>query len=125
MRVYLLVALVAAAVTYLLSGLARRLAFRFNAVAKVRDRDVHTRPVPYFGGVSMWFGLAAAFLVATKLPWLGGFPGVSWDYIAPELRERFADIVPQTIPTFPNGPWEPALNDGWYRNVAPNVDRNS
>src|SRR5690606_14115355 len=56
---------------------------------------------------------------------LGGFPGVSWDYISPELRERFADIVPQTIPTFPNGPWEPAINDGWYRNVAPNVDRNS
>lgn len=79
MRVYLLVALVAAAVTYLVSGLARRLAFRFNAVAKVRDRDVHTRPVPYFGGVSMWFGLAAAFLVATKLPWLGGFPGVTHD----------------------------------------------
>ncbi len=79
MRVYLLVGLVAAAVTYLLSGLARRLAFRFNAVAKVRDRDVHTRPVPYFGGISMWFGLAAAFLVATKLPWLGGFPAVTHD----------------------------------------------
>lgn len=56
---------------------------------------------------------------------LGGFPGVSWDYVSEELRERFADIVPQTIPTFPNGPWEPPLNDGWYRNVAPNVDRNS
>ncbi|WIJ23885.1 extracellular solute-binding protein [Devosia sp. RR2S18] len=56
---------------------------------------------------------------------LGGFPGVSWDYISPELRERFADIVPQTIPTFPGGDWEAAINDGWYRNVAPNVDRNS
>lgn len=56
---------------------------------------------------------------------LGGFPGVSWDYIDPELRERFADIVPQSIPTFPSGQWEAAINDGWYRNVAPNVDRNS
>jgi ABC-type uncharacterized transport system, periplasmic component len=56
---------------------------------------------------------------------LGGFPGVSWDHISPELRERFADIVPQTIPTFPGGQWEAAINDGWYRNVAPNVDRNS
>lgn len=56
---------------------------------------------------------------------LGGFPGVSWDYIAPELRERFADIVPQSIPTFPSGAWEAAINDGWYRNVAPNVDRDS
>jgi len=56
---------------------------------------------------------------------LGGFPGVSWDYIAPELRERFADIVPQSIPTFPGGAWEAAINDGWYRNVAPNVDRDA
>jgi UDP-GlcNAc:undecaprenyl-phosphate GlcNAc-1-phosphate transferase len=79
MRVYLMVLLVAAAVTYLLSGLARRLAFRYNAVALVRDRDVHTRPIPYFGGISMWFGLTASLLVASTLPWLGGFPQVSHD----------------------------------------------
>ncbi len=56
---------------------------------------------------------------------LGGFPGVSWEHVSAELRERFADIVPQSIPTFPGGQWEAAINDGWYRNVAPNVDRNS
>lgn len=54
---------------------------------------------------------------------LGGFPGVSWDHVSAELRERFAAIVPLTIPTFPGGAWEAAINDGWYRNVAPNVDR--
>jgi putative spermidine/putrescine transport system substrate-binding protein len=53
---------------------------------------------------------------------LGGYPGVSWDYVSPELRERFADIIPTTIPTFPSGEWETAVNDGWYRAVAPNVD---
>ncbi len=79
MREYLLVLLVAAGVTYLLSGLARRLAFRYNAVAMVRDRDVHTKPIPYFGGISMWFGLSAALLVAAQLPWLGGFPLVTHD----------------------------------------------
>lgn len=79
MRVYLLVLLVSAAVTYLLSGLARRLAFRYKAVAMVRDRDVHTRPIPYFGGISMWFGLAAAILLASTLPWLGGFPQANHD----------------------------------------------
>jgi putative spermidine/putrescine transport system substrate-binding protein len=56
---------------------------------------------------------------------LGGFPGVSWDYVSAELRERFADIVPNTIPTFPSGQWDTAISDGWYRNVAPNVDRNA
>lgn len=56
---------------------------------------------------------------------LGGFPGVSWDYIDPALREQFADVIPETIPNFPGGDWEKAINDGWYRNVAPNVDPNS
>lgn len=56
---------------------------------------------------------------------LGGFPGVSWDYVSADLRERFADIIPTTIPTFPGGDWETAINDGWYRQVAPNVDRNA
>lgn len=54
---------------------------------------------------------------------LGGFPGVSWDYVSEDLRNKFADIVPKTIPTFPAGDWEKAINDGWYRNVAPNIDR--
>jgi putative spermidine/putrescine transport system substrate-binding protein len=50
---------------------------------------------------------------------------VSWDHVSPELREKFADIIPKSIPTFPSGKWEAAINDGWYRNVAPNVDRKS
>ena len=53
---------------------------------------------------------------------LGGYPGVSWDYVSADLREKFADIIPTTIPVFPGGKWETAVNDGWYRAVAPNVD---
>ena len=80
MRVYLLVLLVAAGVTYLLGGLCRRLAFRFNAVANVRARDVHTKPVPYFGGIAMLVGMGAAFLVGSQLPWLNQFDQV-WYYV--------------------------------------------
>jgi len=54
---------------------------------------------------------------------LGGFPGVSWDHVSQELREKYKDVIPETIPNFPGGDWEVAVNDGWYRNVAPNVDR--
>ncbi len=70
MREYLLVFLVAGAVTYLLTVVAREIAIRTGAVAKVRDRDVHAEPVPYLGGLAMLGGLAAAYLVATKLPFL-------------------------------------------------------
>ena len=70
MREYLTVFLVAAVVTYLLGVVAREVALRTGAVAKVRDRDVHAVPIPYFGGVAMLGGLWAAFLVASRLPFL-------------------------------------------------------
>lgn len=79
MREYLLVLLIAAATTYLVSGVFRRLALRTGAVAKVRDRDVHTIPIPYFGGVAMLLGVAAAFLVAANLPFLGQQELVRYD----------------------------------------------
>ena len=52
MREYLLVLLVAAAVTFLASGVCRRIALRTGALAPVRDRDVHPVALPYFGGVA-------------------------------------------------------------------------
>lgn len=79
MREYLLVMLVAAGVTYISANLARRLAFRYHAVAQVRDRDVHTRPVPYFGGMAMFAGVTGALILATNLPWLGRFELVQHD----------------------------------------------
>jgi len=72
MREYVVVFLVAAAVTYLLTVVAREIAVRTGAVAKVRDRDVHAEPIPYLGGLAMLGGLFAAFLVARELPFLSG-----------------------------------------------------
>jgi UDP-GlcNAc:undecaprenyl-phosphate GlcNAc-1-phosphate transferase len=71
LREYLLVFLVALAVTYLLTVIAREIALRTGAVAAVRDRDVHAEPIPYLGGLAMLGGLAAAYLVARQLPFLG------------------------------------------------------
>ena len=70
MREYLTVFLVAATVTYLLGVLAREVALRTGAVAKVRDRDVHAVPIPYFGGGAWLGGLLAAYVVAGQLPFL-------------------------------------------------------
>ena len=70
MREYLLVFLVAAAATYLLTVIAREIALRTGAVAKVRARDVHAVPIPYLGGLAMLGGLVAAYIVARELPFL-------------------------------------------------------
>jgi UDP-GlcNAc:undecaprenyl-phosphate/decaprenyl-phosphate GlcNAc-1-phosphate transferase len=61
---------IALGVTYLFASIARMLAEHFGAVARVRDRDVHARPTPYFGGIAMLAGLWAAYLIATHLPFL-------------------------------------------------------
>lgn len=74
MRAYLLLFLVAGAVTYLLTVVAREIALRTGAVAKVRDRDVHNEPVPYMGGLAMLGGLAAAYVVARQLPFISDSP---------------------------------------------------
>jgi len=66
-REYLLCLLAAAAVTYLLTPLARAIALKIKAVAEVRDRDVHAEPTPRLGGLAMFAGLLAGLLLASKL----------------------------------------------------------
>jgi UDP-GlcNAc:undecaprenyl-phosphate GlcNAc-1-phosphate transferase len=65
---YVLVAIVAAGVTYLLTPVARLAAIAWGAVAKPRDRDVHAVATPRMGGVALFAGLCAAMFVAARLP---------------------------------------------------------
>jgi UDP-GlcNAc:undecaprenyl-phosphate GlcNAc-1-phosphate transferase len=67
-REYALVFFVAAAVTYLLTPIARRLAMATGTLARPRDRDVHAIPTPYLGGLAMYGGVVAAMYVARALP---------------------------------------------------------
>jgi UDP-GlcNAc:undecaprenyl-phosphate GlcNAc-1-phosphate transferase len=66
-REYILTLFVAAAVTYLLTPLTRRVAVAVGAVHAARDRDVHVVPTPLLGGLAMYGGLAAGLLVAAQL----------------------------------------------------------
>ncbi|PIE21252.1 MAG: undecaprenyl-phosphate alpha-N-acetylglucosaminyl 1-phosphate transferase [Arachnia propionica] len=93
MRVYLLVALTAALVTYLLAGPVRAVALRTGAVARVRRRDVHSVPMPYYGGVAMLGGLTAAMLLATQLPFLRSHVTVSHDALAVLLASVMITVV--------------------------------
>jgi UDP-GlcNAc:undecaprenyl-phosphate/decaprenyl-phosphate GlcNAc-1-phosphate transferase len=65
--------------TYFLGGVVRRFAARIGAITPIRDRDVHNVPIPRLGGMAIVFGVAAAFLVATNLPFLGLIPEVGRD----------------------------------------------
>jgi UDP-GlcNAc:undecaprenyl-phosphate GlcNAc-1-phosphate transferase len=67
MREYLLVLVVTAAVTFLLTPLVRRLAVGTHAIHAPRARDTHTEPTPLLGGLAMYGGLVAGLIVASRL----------------------------------------------------------
>ncbi|GAB3283930.1 hypothetical protein GCM10027449_27450 [Sinomonas notoginsengisoli] len=70
MFIYVLVAMLAAIVTYAATGVVRVLALHWGIVSPVRERDVHTRSVPRLGGVAMLTGFAVAFWAASQTVWV-------------------------------------------------------
>jgi UDP-GlcNAc:undecaprenyl-phosphate GlcNAc-1-phosphate transferase len=65
---YLLVLVISAAASWLLTLFARRVAVRCGAMAPVTDRSVHDRPLPTAGGVSMYLAFLVAMAVASRMP---------------------------------------------------------
>ncbi|PUB22886.1 UDP-GlcNAc:undecaprenyl-phosphate GlcNAc-1-phosphate transferase [Promicromonospora sp. AC04] len=72
MRVYLLLMLVAAAVTFLTTPFARWVALKTSAISAVRARDVHLVPTPRLGGLAMLIGIVVSVLLASQMPFLSG-----------------------------------------------------
>ncbi len=53
----------------------------------------------------------------------GAFPGIDWKHLPAELAAKYKAIIPTSMPFFPGGAWEAAVNDGWYANVATHIAR--
>ncbi len=75
MTLLLVIGLITAVVTFVLSLVVWRVALRFKLYPRIRERDVHTRPTPRLGGVAMFLGIVVAFGVAylfsSSFPLLG------------------------------------------------------
>lgn len=71
MREYSLTLLIAATFTYMLTPLVRAAALRYGAVAKVRERDIHTDTTARWGGVAMWLSMAATLIAVQNLDLVG------------------------------------------------------
>lgn len=53
---------------------------------------------------------------------IGGFPAISWDELPAELQADFNDVITDNVPSF-GSVWQPAMYDGWYTYVAPDIER--
>ena len=63
--------LISAALCYLITPIVRTQALRFGAVAKIRERDIHSTPTARWGGIAMWASMALTFLIVSNLPLVG------------------------------------------------------
>ncbi|MFM8854987.1 MAG: glycosyltransferase family 4 protein [Actinomycetota bacterium] len=71
MREYSLTLLIAATLTYMLTPIVRKLALRYRAVARVRDRDIHTEETARWGGVAMWLATGLTLIAVQNLELVG------------------------------------------------------
>ncbi len=56
---------------------------------------------------------------------IGGFPAVQWDLLPEELQTQFTSVITDVVPTWPGGAYGAAMVEGWYNNVATNIDPTS
>lgn len=69
MRAYVLIALIAAVVTFFATWATLRISHRYKLYPQIRARDVHTRPTPRLGGVAMFAGFLVAVGAAGLFGW--------------------------------------------------------
>ncbi|MDX2163203.1 MAG: extracellular solute-binding protein [bacterium] len=53
---------------------------------------------------------------------IGGFPAVGWDLLPADLQTQYTSVITDTVPTWPGGEYSAAMVEGWYNNVATNID---
>ncbi len=68
MKQYVFTVLFTAAVTGALAWTVWRLSLKYKLYPGIRERDVHKTPTPRLGGVAMFLGVVAAFLVSSQHP---------------------------------------------------------
>lgn len=73
MKAYLLLGVIAMAITFLATPIVRRISLALQVVTPVRERDVHTVPTPRLGGIAMLLGMVGAFLISRQMPYFSQF----------------------------------------------------
>ena len=96
MKLYLLTALVTAAITCVFSFVVWKVALRFKWYPAVRERDVHTTPTPRLGGVAMLIGIVSVVILSRFIGFFDIFwtePRVVWSVLAATLLIAFVGLA--------------------------------
>ena len=70
MKVYVLLMVVAGALTVLLTPLVRWACLRWGIVPKLRSRDIQSTPIPRLGGIAITIALVITMLISARIPYM-------------------------------------------------------
>ncbi|GAA5039480.1 MraY family glycosyltransferase [Microbacterium fluvii] len=88
MRNHLFIVLLTATVTLVLAWVVWRLSMRYKLYPGIRERDVHKTPTPRLGGIAMFLGVVAAFLISSQMENFQTFwvdPATPWSILLATL----------------------------------------
>lgn len=91
MKAYLLLGVIACAITFLVTPIVRRISLALHVLTPVRARDVHTVPTPRLGGVAMLCGVVGAFMLSREMPYFSQF------YADPQVWALFFGSIGITL----------------------------
>lgn len=99
MKVYVLLMVVAGALTVLLTPLVRWACLRWGIVPKLRSRDIQSTPVPRLGGIAITIALVITMLISARIPYMSPLfeTNAAWAVVVGALAMCILGVVDDVV----------------------------
>lgn len=99
MKVYVLLMVVAAALTVLLTPLVRWACLRWGIVPKLRSRDIQSTPIPRLGGIAITIALVITMLISARIPYMSPLfeTNAAWAVVVGALAMCILGVIDDVV----------------------------
>ena len=99
MKVYVLLMVVAGALTVLLTPLVRWACLRWGIVPKLRSRDIQSTPIPRLGGIAITIALVITMLTSARIPYMAPLfeTNAAWAVVVGALAMCILGVVDDVV----------------------------
>ena len=99
MKVYVLLMVVAGALTVLLTPLVRWACLRWGIVPKLRSRDIQSTPIPRLGGIAITIALVITMLISSRIPYMSPLfeTNAAWAVVVGALAMCILGVVDDVV----------------------------
>ena len=99
MKVYVLLMVVAGALTVLLTPLVRWPCLRWGIVPTLRSRDIQSTPIPRLGGIAITIALVITMLISARIPYMSPLfeTNAAWAVVVGALAMCILGVVDDVV----------------------------